>query len=138
MTRMLAAILLSSTALAIQPPAQVLAGDWTITGEVEGVPISEACTFSQADAAITGSCKAQGKTWDTAGTADGKKVSFHHGAEYEGQALVLTFSGVLGDDGAVKGSLDVDPMNVSGYFTATKATVKSSPTPAPTPTPPSL
>ena len=63
MKRILPLLLLSSTTLFAQP---TMPGSWTITGDVQGYPIKETCTFTQAKDKITGSCIVEGgKTYDT-------------------------------------------------------------------------
>jgi hypothetical protein len=98
-----------------------LTGSWKITGEVQGVPIDDACALVHADAKLTGSCMMGGKQYETIGSVDGKKVTLKHGGEYNGDPLTLTFTGVLADDGSIAGSIMVDPLNVDGSFSAKKA-----------------
>ncbi len=105
----------------------VATGEWTISGDVEGVAISEVCTLAQTATSLAGSCMGQGKKWDTAGTVEGKKLTFHHGGEYNGDALTLTYTGTVGDDGTLQGSIDVDPLNVGGVFSAKKTAAKPAP-----------
>jgi len=121
MKSLLLAVLLSAGILA---PQADLTGDWTITGDVQGYPINEACTLVHKDAALSGSCATQGKKFATTGTVDGKKVIFKHGGEYQGDPLVLTYTGILADDGSFSGSIYVDPMAVDGSFAAKKSVAK--------------
>ena len=109
----------SAATLLAQP---TVPGAWTITGDVQGYPIKEDCSFAQANEKITGTCKnAEGKSFDTTVTLGDKKVIFVHGGEYQGDALTLTFTGVWSDKGDLSGDIDVQPLNVSGTFTAKKA-----------------
>ena len=117
MKSLLLAVLLSAGLLA---PSPDLSGDWTITGDVQGYPIKEACTLVHKDAALSGACAAQGKKFDTVGTVDGKKVIFKHGGEYQGDPLTLTYTGVLVEDGSFSGAIAVEPMGVDGTFAAKK------------------
>jgi len=112
----------SASMLLAQP---VVPGAWTITGDVQGYPINESCTFTQDNDKILGPCKnAEGKSFDTKVSVDEKKVVFVHGGEYQGEALTLTFTGTWNDKGELIGDIDVQPMNVSGTFTAKKAESK--------------
>ena len=118
MKRVLPLLILSTTALFAQP---TVPGSWTITGDVQGYPVNETCTFTQDKDKITGSCKgSDGKAYDTTVTINGQKVIFVHGGEYEGQALTLTFTGTYNDKGEVAGDIDVQPLNYDGTFTAKK------------------
>jgi hypothetical protein len=111
-------LILSTTALFAQP---TVPGSWTVTGDVEGYAINEACTFTQSGDKITGSCVSEGKTYDTSVTIDGQKVVFVHGGEYEGKALILTYAATWSDNGDLGGTIDVQPLGYGGTFTAKKA-----------------
>jgi hypothetical protein len=118
MKLVLSLLLLSTTALFAQP---TVPGSWTITGDVQGYPVNETCTFTQDKDKITGSCKnSDGKAYDTTVTVNDNKVIFVHGGEYEGQALTLTFTGTYNDKGELAGDIDVQPLNYDGTFTAKK------------------
>lgn len=118
MKRLLFLFLASASTLLAQP---TVPGSWTITGDVQGYPINENCTFTQANDKITGSCKdSDGKAYDTTVTINGEKVVFVHGGEYEGQALTITYTGTFNDKGELSGDIDVQPINYPGTFTAKK------------------
>ena len=109
----------SSVTLLAQPGVP---GAWTITGDVQGYPINESCSFNQDKEKISGVCKNdRGKSYDTTVTVAENKVTFVHGGESEGDALTLTFTGTWNDKGELNGDIDVKPLNVSGTFTAKKA-----------------
>jgi hypothetical protein len=121
MKTLLLAALLSAGLLA---PQTDVTGDWSIIGDVQGVPVNESCTLVQTDGKLAGSCGLMGKKYDTTGTVEDKKVIFKHGGEYQGDALTLTYTGVIGDDGSFSGSIYVDPLAVDGSFAAKKAVAK--------------
>ena len=121
MNSFLTAVLLSAGLLSMQGE---LTGNWKITGDVQGNPINDACALVQTDAKLSGSCMMGGKQYDATGTVDGKKVTFKHGGDYNGDPLTLTYSGALTDDGSIAGSIVIDPMNVDGSFSAKKAVAK--------------
>ncbi|MGA2849343.1 MAG: carboxylesterase family protein [Terracidiphilus sp.] len=95
-------------------------GVWTISGDIMGYPIKETCNLNAQGNSLTGTCQGEGKAYDVTGSIDGAKIVFKHGGEYQGTALTSTFKAALSDDGVLNGSVDVDPMNVSGTFTAKK------------------
>jgi hypothetical protein len=99
-------------------------GVWSFAGEVQGVEVTETCTLTQsADAKVAGSCDTSaGGKFDAAGAVTGKTLIFHHGGQYNGTDLVMTYTGKVGSDGIVTGTIDVDPFGVSGSFTAKKGT----------------
>jgi hypothetical protein len=120
MKRILPLLVLSTASLLAQKP--VVPGSWTITGDVQGYPIKETCTFTQGKDKITGTCTvSNGKTYDTTVTVTDQKVILVHASEYEGQALILTYSGIYNDKGELSGAISVDPLGYDGTFTAKKA-----------------
>ena len=122
---LLSTIALSTTAFAA-PPA--VPGLWTISGDVQGYPINETCTFApdpKDKDKITGPCKnAEGKIFDTTVTIVDQRVTFVHGGEYQGQALTLTFIGTYSDKGELAGVINVAPLGYDGTFTAKKTEAK--------------
>lgn len=114
------AFLVAVPAVAAAPSDIDVTGTWTISGDVQGVEVPETCTLTQKDVALTGSCDTNTGKYDTKGKVDGKTVTFSHGGKYDGNDLTLTYTGKLADDGSVSGTIDVDPFNVSGSFTAKK------------------
>lgn len=99
-------------------------GSWNISGDIQGYPLKEACTLTVQATTLTGSCKLSSKTYDVTGKIDGSIVTFKHGGEYQGDALTLTYTGKMSPEGILSGAVDVDPMNVSGGFTARKSEQK--------------
>jgi para-nitrobenzyl esterase len=93
-------------------------GIWTITGDIQGYPLNMTCDLTIKEKAIAGSCKGEGKPYDATGSVDGANVTFKHGGEYNGAPLTLTYTGTMAADGSLSGTLNVDPMGVSGTFTA--------------------
>jgi len=115
--------MLASVGMLLAQPA--VPGAWTITGDVQGYPINESCSFRQDKDKIAGTCKnEEGKSYDTTVTIADKKVIFVHGGEYQGDSLTLTFTGAWNEKGELNGDIDVQPLNVSGSFTARKAEAK--------------
>ena len=95
-------------------------GSWVITGDVSGVTVNETCTVTQKDAALTGSCAGQSGTQDATGSVEGSTVTLRHGGDYQGTPITITYTGKVAQDGSMSGSIDVDPFNASGEFTAKK------------------
>lgn len=121
---LLSTTLLSTPAFAA-PPA--VTGAWTISGDVQGYPITESCTFTQDTKdkdKFVGICVNDGKTYDTTVTIVDQKVTFVHAGEYQGQALILTYIGTYSDKGELAGVINVAPLGYDGTFTAKKAEAK--------------
>lgn len=122
MKRILPLFIFSTMTLLAQP---TVPGAWTITGDVQGYPINETCTFTQTSDKVAGSCvDSNSKNRDTIVTIDGQKVIFVHDGEYEGKPLTLTYTGTWNDKGELSGDIAVKPLGYFGTFTAKKADAK--------------
>ena len=111
----IALFLLSASALAAP-----MAGTWKLDGDVQGYPIHETCTLAGPDSALTGSCVGE-KTYPATATRKDDVVTLTHAGEYQGQDLTLTFTGKLQADGTLAGTIDVQPLNYDGTFTAKRS-----------------
>ena len=116
---MACALLMGLPAIAAAPDVNIT-GPWTIAGDVQGVTVAESCNFTQTDTAIAGSCTTESGKYDTVGKMDGSTATFHHAGKYNGSDYVITYTGKVGSDGAITGTMDVDPFAVTGSFTAKK------------------
>lgn len=109
---------------ATPPPAQTaapsIAGTWTVRADVSGNQSESNCTFTQKDADLTGSCTSDRGTVMITGKVEGKTVSWQFDTQYEGQTLTVYYSGVPQSAETMTGSINVQPMNVNGEFTARK------------------
>ena len=115
------AFLVAVPAVAAAPRDVDITGSWSISGDVQGVEVVETCNLVQKDVVLSGSCDTSSGKYDLAGKIDGKTAVFHHGGKYNGTDFVMTLTGKLGTDGAMTGTLDVDPFGASGSFTGKKA-----------------
>lgn len=113
-------------AIASAPDTDV-SGTWSIAGDVQGVAVEETCTVVQQDVALTGSCDTSSGKYDLKGKLDGKTVTFSHGGKYQGSDFVITFTGKVGTDGNITGTMDVDPFSVTGSFSAKKGAAATPP-----------
>jgi len=122
-----AALALSSTsALAADTPA--LSGQWTVHNSVAGNESDQPCTFEQKDTALTGTCKGMdGKDIPVTGSFDGKKVTWKYEMDFNGSTLTLTYTATVEDPKKIAGSVDVQPFNMTGAFTATPAAAAAAP-----------
>jgi hypothetical protein len=123
------AMLIAVPAIAAAPASVDITGTWAVSGDVQGVGVSETCVLAQAaDGKLTGSCDVQGMAkYDATGTVTDKTVIFQHAGTYEGSALTLTYTGKINSDGGITGTIDVDPMAVTGSFSATKGAPAAAP-----------
>lgn len=116
------ACLIAVPAIAAAPGDVDVTGNWSLTGDVAGTQVIETCNLTQKSTVLTGSCNTSTGKYDTTGKIDGKTVTFKHGGNYQGTDLNMTYTGKLGTDGAMTGTIDVEPFNVTGSFSAKKST----------------
>ena len=111
-------------ALHAAPADDSLSGTWQIKGDVMGNPIDQSCTLKQTGATLGGSCVGNtGEKLDVTGEVKDGKVVFRYKSDYQGQPLTIVYTATNASTKQLKGTVDVQPMSVSGTFTA-------SPTPA--------
>ena len=106
---------------AVAADSASLTGQWKLHSSIMGHESDQECTFTQKDAAITGTCKSDRGTVEVTGTVDGKKVTLKYATDYNGMDITLAFTGALNNAGAIEGDVEVQPMGVGGSFTATPA-----------------
>jgi preprotein translocase subunit SecD len=115
----------TSAAAQATPPAQTapasIAGTWTVRADVSGNQSESNCTFTQKEADLTGSCTSDRGTVTITGKVEGTTVNWQFDTQYEGQTLTVYYSGTPQSAEKLSGTINVQPMNVSGEFTATKA-----------------
>jgi hypothetical protein len=117
------AIATSTAAQATPPPQSApasVAGTWTVRADVSGNQSESNCTFTQKDADLTGSCTSDRGTVTITGKVEAKTVNWQFDTPYEGQTLTVYYSGTTQSAEKISGTINVQPMNVSGEFTATK------------------
>jgi len=103
-----------------QPAPASVAGSWTVRADVSGNQSESTCTFTQKEADLTGNCTSDRGTVTISGKVDSKTVSWQFDTQYEGQTLTVYYSGTPQSAEKITGTINVQPMNVSGEFTATK------------------
>ena len=94
---------------------------WEVSANVGGTASNMTCTFTQKDTDLTGSCETDQAPYEVAGKVDGKTVTWQFKTEYEGQTLTVVYSGTLDSPDKFAGTVDVQPLGVSGDFNATRA-----------------
>lgn len=98
--------------------ADGVAGTWNVDGDVVGNPIKFTTVWKQDGETLSGTATLEGKETPVKGTVKEKAVSFEFDTDHEGTTYHLVFTGTVGDDGVLKGSIAV--AGVEGTFTATK------------------
>jgi hypothetical protein len=104
--------------VAAQPPS--VAGKWEVNANVGGTATYMECTFTQKDAELSGNCEGEQGPRAISGKIDGKSVAWQFNTQWEGQTLTVYYKGTLQTAEKITGSVDVQPLSVSGEFTATR------------------
>jgi hypothetical protein len=115
---LIALALIPTVAVGAQPVS--VGGKWEVASNVGGTASDMTCTFAQKDAELTGSCESDQTPHDITGKVEGKTVTWQFNTQYEGQTLTVVYSGTLEED-KMTGSVDVQPLGVSGDFSAKRA-----------------
>ena len=114
------AVVLFATA-AFGADAPDLTGNWTVHTSIAGNENDQPCKFVQSGSKLTGTCKGQAGDVEIVGAIDGNKVSWKYNSEYQGTPLTVRFAATLDGSEKIRGTVDVDPFNASGEFTATQS-----------------
>ncbi len=115
-----ASAMLSTLTFAADAPA--VSGRWTLQNNFSGVQSQSDCMFAEKNAELTGTCITEsGASRPVKGKVDGKNVTFQFTVDYQGSPLTLLYSGELGQDKKIAGTVTVQEMGVDGEFTATEA-----------------
>jgi hypothetical protein len=98
-----------------------VSGTWKIEGSVAGYEVHRVCIFKQDGKVLSGTCQeADQKPIPFNGNVKDKTVTWQYDAEFNGSALTATYTGDWDGDSAIAGAIDVQPMNATGTFTATR------------------
>lgn len=116
---MLNAIVLATTVLSAQDVS--VDGKWNLNSNIAGNVSDLTCTFTQKEQELTGTCESEQGPLAVKGKVDGKKVTWQFDVRWEGELLTLAYAGSLDDPAKIAGTVDVQPVGVTGDFTATPA-----------------
>ena len=109
-------------ALQLPPAVDSLSGTWTISMEAAGNAADETCALAQRGPAISGTCSGTGgQTAAVTGEVRNGKFTFRHANDHDGQQMTLVFTGTVGSATAFRGAVEVQPMGITGTFTAAPA-----------------
>ena len=107
-----------SFAINLAAAAADVSGTWNVDGDVVGNAVKFACTLKQDGEKLSGTANMQGKDIPMTGSVKGSTVSFTFDVDHEGTTYTNVFTGRLGDNGVIEGSIAVG--GVEGSFTAKK------------------
>lgn len=120
-TLLLSCVLASMAALVSAAGNPLLDGKWQVHNSIEGNESDQACTFTQKDSNLTGSCTSDNGPVNVTGKVDGKKVTWSYKSEYQGTPLTVNYQGTLDSTNKITGSVNVPEFSADGDFTATQS-----------------
>ena len=124
-------LILAAAAAALGLPGLASAADvtgaWKVAVVVGDMTYHTNCNFTQAAAALTGTCVSAdappdgttNKPSPATGTVDGSKVKFSYDVSFGDMQLHLDYAGALSSDTAMAGKVSVAGMDID--FTAAKS-----------------
>jgi hypothetical protein len=117
----LALVVASASASATAADAPTFNGKWQLHQNIADNESDQACTFTQKDNDLTGSCSSDKGSVNITGKVDDKKVTWVYKSEYNGSPITLTYKGTLDSSDRIAGTVSVEEYSVDGEFTATRA-----------------
>jgi hypothetical protein len=104
---------------------ETLSGNWELNQDIEGNTATVAFELNQEGDRLSGAILlSDTKRAPISGKVSGSKITFQYPTEWEGQALTMVYSGNLGADGGLSGSVEVKPLGVTGDFRAKRVEKK--------------
>lgn len=118
MRRLLLPFLLAAVALvAYAADSTALSGKWQVHTSAAGRESDYACTFTQKDSDLTGTCNPDEGTVQISGKVDGNSVTW----SYKGQYGTISFKGTLDPPTKIAGTVRAEDYGVEGDFVATQS-----------------
>lgn len=102
--------------------APTVAGKWTIHSVIQGYEGDIECNLTQEGQKVSGRCKsapAPGVSLEMTGKVQDSQVTLQYNTQYNGDDLTIVYTAKLEATEKFAGSLNVQPMDVGGEFTAT-------------------
>ena len=98
-----------------------LAGNWKLYSNIQGHESDLACTFTQTNDQIAGTCNSERGVLAVTGKVSEKQVTLQYKTEYQGDELTVVYTGKVESPEKFAGTVNVQPLGVDGEFTATLA-----------------
>jgi hypothetical protein len=119
--RFLPVCFLLAAAALLAPAAEEasVTGQWQVHVNAMGNERDYACTFTQKDKDLTGTCRTDRGTVEISGKIEQQVVTWKYRSDYDGSPLTVSFKGKLESAGKIAGSVTAEEFGVEGEFTAT-------------------
>ena len=98
-----------------------VAGSWSLSVTTDNGVANPSMTLVQDGSDLTGrySSDTLGNQ-DVRGSVDGDEVTIRFSANLQGQSIPVVYRGTLGDDGELRGTIDIADGMLTGTFSATR------------------
>lgn len=115
----LATVLLAPFGLTAQTPD--VAGAWQLEVETDQGTTTPSWVLEQDGEALTGSYSSEALGENRIrGTVDGTEIVITLSATLQGQSVPVEYRGTLGEDGVIRGTIDIAGGMMQGRFSATR------------------
>lgn len=95
-----------------------IVGKWDVSTSIAGNDGTMVCDFTQKETTLTGTCTGDDGDHALTGKMDGNKATWQYNTTYNGDPLTIVFTGTVDSDNQFAGTVEVQPMGVSGDFSA--------------------
>lgn len=114
--RFVFALFLGASAACAQSPA--VSGKWLVRNDISGNRSEQTCTFAVNNQTLHGQCTSENTVVDVTGTLSNEEVTWQYETRRHLIKLTVTHKGKVKGD-SIGGTVQVNPFNVNGSFTAT-------------------
>ncbi|HSU31901.1 MAG TPA: hypothetical protein VLJ11_11760 [Bryobacteraceae bacterium] len=118
---LLSFLLASAAVLASAAGSASLTGPWQVHISIAGTEKDQACTFTQTNNDLSGSCNSDQGTVNISGKVDDKKINWTYKSEYDGSPITVKYQGTLDSASKIAGNVNVEEFGAEGDFTATRS-----------------
>jgi hypothetical protein len=98
--------------------APSVAGKWKIHNSIAGNESDQDCTFTLSGNDIAGTCSLEQGSAPVTGKISDSSITWQYKTEYNGTPLTLVYTGTMDKDSKITGTVEVQPMSITGDFTA--------------------
>jgi hypothetical protein len=125
-TPLLCFVLASAAAVAFAADSPSLSGKWQVHVSIAGTEIDQACTITQKDSELTGSCAStELGTVEITGKVDGKKITWSYKSAYNGSPITVKYEGMMDSATKISGNVTVPEFGADGDFAATQSAISA-------------
>ena len=96
-----------------------LTGKWKVHNSIVGNESDQVCLFALTGKKISGNLFPRPGLSKVTGQISDATITWQYNTEYNGSPLTLVYTGTMGNDSKITGTVEVQPMSINGDFIAT-------------------